>query len=62
MDAESKRILGAAIFGIENDEVIQVFVQVMNAGIPYTMLQRAMGIHPTLAELLPHPAGAALPA
>ncbi len=53
VDAESKRILGAAIFGIEGDEVIHVFIQAMNAGIPYTTLQRAMGIHPTVAELLP---------
>lgn len=53
VDAESKRILGAALFGIEGDEVIHVFIQAMNAGIPYTTLQRAMGIHPTVAELLP---------
>ncbi len=53
VDAESKRILGASMFGTEGDEVIHVFLLAMNAGLPYTAIQRAMGIHPTVAELLP---------
>jgi pyruvate/2-oxoglutarate dehydrogenase complex dihydrolipoamide dehydrogenase (E3) component len=53
VDADSKQILGASIFGTEGDEVIHVFLQAMNAGLPYTAIQRAMGIHPTVAELLP---------
>lgn len=53
VNAGSKRILGAAIFGIEGDEVIHIFIQAMNAGLPYTAIERAMAIHPTVAELLP---------
>ncbi|WP_250472378.1 FAD-containing oxidoreductase [Caballeronia sp. GAFFF1] len=53
VDAKTKRILGAAIFGIEGDEVIHTFVDIMNADAPYTTLQRAMHIHPTVSELVP---------
>lgn len=53
VDARTKRILGAAILGIEGDEVIHVLINVMNAGLPYTAIQSAMPIHPTVAELLP---------
>lgn len=53
VDAETRRILGAAILGIEGDEVIHVLINVMNAGLPYTAVQAAMPIHPTVAELLP---------
>lgn len=53
VDAETKRILGATIFGIEGDEVIHVLGLAMNANLPYTAIQMAMPIHPTVAELLP---------
>ena len=53
IDAETKRILGAAILGIEGDEVIHSILDVMYAGAPYTMLKRAMHIHPTVSELIP---------
>jgi pyruvate/2-oxoglutarate dehydrogenase complex dihydrolipoamide dehydrogenase (E3) component len=53
VDADSKEILGAAILGIEGDEVIHLFVDVMNARAPYTAISRAMHIHPTVAELVP---------
>jgi len=53
VDAKTQRILGAAIFGIEGDEVIHTFVDIMNADAPYTTLQRAMHIHPTVSELVP---------
>ncbi len=53
VDARTERILGAAIFGIEGDEAIHCFVDVMNADVPYTTLQRAMHIHPTVSELIP---------
>jgi pyruvate/2-oxoglutarate dehydrogenase complex dihydrolipoamide dehydrogenase (E3) component len=53
VDAETKLILGAAILGIEGDEVIHVFILAMNAKLPYTALRSAMPIHPTVAELLP---------
>jgi pyruvate/2-oxoglutarate dehydrogenase complex dihydrolipoamide dehydrogenase (E3) component len=53
VDADSKRILGAAILGVGGDEVIHAVLDVMYAGVPYTVLQRAMHIHPTVAEYLP---------
>src|SRR6185369_10650810 len=53
VDAESKQILGAAILGTGGDEVIHVLVDVMYAKAPYTVVQRAMHIHPTVAEYLP---------
>jgi pyruvate/2-oxoglutarate dehydrogenase complex dihydrolipoamide dehydrogenase (E3) component len=53
IDAETKKILGAAILGIEGDEVIHLILDVMYAGAPYTVIQRAMHIHPTVSELIP---------
>ena len=53
VDAETKQILGAAILGIGGDEVVQVLLDVMYAKAPYTVVQRAMHIHPTVAEFLP---------
>ena len=53
VDAETRKILGAAILGPGGDEAIHGILDVMNAGIPYTALQRAMPIHPTVSELIP---------
>jgi pyruvate/2-oxoglutarate dehydrogenase complex dihydrolipoamide dehydrogenase (E3) component len=53
VDAETKQILGAAILGIGGDEVIHVLLDIMYAKAPYTVIQRAMHIHPTVAEYLP---------
>jgi pyruvate/2-oxoglutarate dehydrogenase complex dihydrolipoamide dehydrogenase (E3) component len=53
VDAETKQILGAAILGTGGDEVIHVLLDVMYAKAPYTLIQRAMHIHPTVAEFLP---------
>ena len=53
VDAETKQILGAAILGVGGDEVIHVLLDVMYAKAPYTVTQRAMHIHPTVAEYLP---------
>ncbi len=53
VDAETKRILGAAILGIEGDEIIHSILDIMYAGVPYTVIQRAMHIHPTVSELIP---------
>jgi hypothetical protein len=44
---------GAAILGVGGDEVIYVLLDVMYARAPYTVIQRAMHIHPTVAEYLP---------
>ena len=53
VDADTKQILGAAILGTGGDEVIHVLLDVMYAKAPYTLVQRAMHIHPTVAEFLP---------
>jgi pyruvate/2-oxoglutarate dehydrogenase complex dihydrolipoamide dehydrogenase (E3) component len=53
VDAETKQILGAAILGVGGDEVIHVLLDNMYAKAPYTVIQRAMHIHPTVAEYLP---------
>jgi len=53
VDAESKHILGAAILGTSGDEAIHCILDTMYAKQPYTTLQRAMHIHPTVSELIP---------
>ncbi|WP_133648307.1 FAD-containing oxidoreductase [Paraburkholderia flava] len=53
VDPQTKRILGAAIHGIEGDEAIHTFIDIMTADAPYTTLQYAMHIHPTISELIP---------
>ena len=53
VDADSQELLGAAILGLNGDEVIHALLDVMYARKPYTTLQRAMHIHPTVSELVP---------
>jgi pyruvate/2-oxoglutarate dehydrogenase complex dihydrolipoamide dehydrogenase (E3) component len=53
VDAEARRILGATILGTGGDEAIHGVIDIMNAGALYTVLQRAMPIHPTVSELIP---------
>lgn len=53
VDAETKRILGASILGVGGDEVIHSILDVMYAKAPYTLIQRAVHIHPTVTELVP---------
>ncbi|SAL00533.1 FAD-containing oxidoreductase [Caballeronia ptereochthonis] len=53
VDARTRRFLGAAIYGIEGDEAIHTFIDVMSADAPYMTLRRAMHIHPTVSELIP---------
>jgi len=53
IDAETKKILGAAVLGIGGDEVIHSVLDVMYADAPYTLIQRAVHIHPTVTELIP---------
>lgn len=53
VEAETKLILGAAILGTSGDEVIHSILDVMYAKAPYTVIQRAVHIHPTVSELVP---------
>ena len=45
--------LGASFLGLEGDEVIHCVLDVMYARAPYTVIQRAMHIHPTVSEFIP---------
>jgi pyruvate/2-oxoglutarate dehydrogenase complex dihydrolipoamide dehydrogenase (E3) component len=53
VDAETKRILGAAILGTGGDEAIHGVLDIVNAGVAYDVLQRGVPIHPTVSELIP---------
>ena len=53
VDADSERILGATLLGIEADEIIHQFIQAMFAGLSYKTMMRAVPIHPTVSELIP---------
>ncbi|HEV7803460.1 MAG TPA: FAD-containing oxidoreductase [Burkholderiales bacterium] len=53
VDADSRRILGAAIFGVAGDEVVHSLIDVLYARMPYEAVQRAVRIHPTVSELIP---------
>lgn len=53
VDAGNEQILGAALFGIEADEVVHTFVTAMAAGTPYKLLQRTVYLHPSVGELIP---------
>ncbi len=53
VDAESRHFLGAALLGIEGDEVIHAIADLMYAHAPSTIMQRAVHVHPTVSELLP---------
>jgi len=53
VDAETRKILGVGILGIGGDEVVHAFLDMMYAGAPYTVIMRAMHIHPTVAEYIP---------
>jgi len=50
VDAETDRILGASILGIEGGELVQILGAPILADAPYTVLKGAVYIHPTLAE------------
>jgi pyruvate/2-oxoglutarate dehydrogenase complex dihydrolipoamide dehydrogenase (E3) component len=53
VDAQTKRILGAMIFGVGGDEAIHSILDIMYADKPYTTITHAVHIHPTVAELIP---------
>jgi pyruvate/2-oxoglutarate dehydrogenase complex dihydrolipoamide dehydrogenase (E3) component len=53
VDPDSKQILGASLLGLAGDEVIHCILDLMYAKAPYTVMQRAMHIHPTVSEFIP---------
>src|SRR5215212_3063591 len=62
VDAETHKILGAAILGTGGDEAIHGILDMMNAGASYATLQHAVPIHPTVSELIPTMLGDMRPA
>jgi pyruvate/2-oxoglutarate dehydrogenase complex dihydrolipoamide dehydrogenase (E3) component len=62
VDAETRRILGAAILGTGGDEAIHGILDIINAGVPCDVLEHAVPIHPTVSELIPTMLGEMRPA
>jgi pyruvate/2-oxoglutarate dehydrogenase complex dihydrolipoamide dehydrogenase (E3) component len=52
-DADTREILGAAILGVEGDEVVHAVLDLMYARAPVETLLRAVHIHPAVSELVP---------
>lgn len=53
VDADTQRLMGAAILGLNGDEVVHSLLDIMAADRPYTVISRAVHIHPTVSELVP---------
>jgi pyruvate/2-oxoglutarate dehydrogenase complex dihydrolipoamide dehydrogenase (E3) component len=53
VDADSNALLGASLLGMSADEAVHALLDVMYAGKPYTTIQNAVHIHPTVSELIP---------
>ncbi len=61
VDGDSKELLGAALLGLNADEIVHSILDVMYAKAPYTVIERAMHIHPTVTELVPTVLGSLKP-
>lgn len=61
VDAQTERILGAALLCIEGDEIVHALLDVMAAGASYRVVQHAVHIHPTVSELIPTLLGELVP-
>lgn len=53
VDAETEAFLGAALLGINCDEVVHLLIDAMAAKASYKTVRDAVHIHPTVAELIP---------
>ncbi len=53
VDAETRHILGATVFGVGGDEAIHCILTAMYAKQPASLLTHSVHIHPTVAELIP---------
>jgi pyruvate/2-oxoglutarate dehydrogenase complex dihydrolipoamide dehydrogenase (E3) component len=53
VDAQTQQLLGAALLGIEADEVVHTLLMAMAHGITVPQIRQVMPIHPTVSELLP---------
>lgn len=53
VDAETEEFLGACVFGMQGDDVVQVVSNYMATGASYKKMMRALPIHPTISEFFP---------
>lgn len=53
VDKASKQILGASFLGLSGDEIVHSILGLMYVNAPYTVLQKAVHIHPTVSEYIP---------
>ena len=53
VDADTEEILGATVFGVGGDEMINMFTVFMYTGASYKVFRRSVINHPTVAELMP---------
>lgn len=53
VDAKTNLFLGACVFGVGGDEIINGVINLMYAKQPYTAFRDAIHIHPTVSELFP---------
>ena len=61
VDAQTERILGAALLCIEGDEIVHSLLDVMAADASYQTIRRSVYIHPTVSELIPTLLGSLTP-
>ena len=52
VDADTNLILGASLYGVESQEIINIITLAMQANIPYTVLKNQIFTHPTMSESL----------
>ncbi len=50
--ADTKRLLAAAVLAVGGAELVHLYVDLMNADAPYTVIEGAVHIHPTMAKAL----------
>jgi len=53
VDAETHQFVGATIFGIGGDEIVQIIGAMMAAKAPYQVLRDFLPVHPTVTEFFP---------
>jgi pyruvate/2-oxoglutarate dehydrogenase complex dihydrolipoamide dehydrogenase (E3) component len=53
IDSDTDKILGATLVGYETAEIVHVFLDLMEAGATWQLLEQSVHIHPTYGEALP---------
>lgn len=53
VDADTEEIVGATVFGVGGDEIVNMFTVFMATGQSYKVFRRTVLNHPTVAELMP---------